>query len=92
MEKDTRYELLDKASISADQISRPSVSYWKDAWRRFRKDKLAMFGLVMILIVSLFAIFGVEEHIPCHKGAYTGKSGITRDRTGKPWFYRNLKR
>ena len=47
MEKDTRYELLDKASISADQISRPSVSYWKDAWRRFRKDKLAMFGLVI---------------------------------------------
>ena len=58
MEKDTRYELLDKASISADQISRPSVSYWKDAWRRFRKATLAMFGLVMILIVSLFAIFG----------------------------------
>ena len=58
MEKDTRYQPLDKASISADQISRPSVSYWKDAWRRFRKDKLAMFGLVMIIIVSLFAIFG----------------------------------
>ena len=34
----------------------------------------------------------VEEHIPCHKGAYTGKSGITRDRTGKLWYYRNLKR
>ena len=34
----------------------------------------------------------VEEHILCHKGAYTGKSGITRDRTGKPWYYRNLKR
>ena len=58
MEKDTRYQPLDKASISADQISRPSVSYWKDAWRRFRKDKLAVFGLVMIVIVTLFAIFG----------------------------------
>ena len=34
----------------------------------------------------------VEEHILCHKGAYTGKSGITRDRTGKPWYYRNSKR
>ena len=34
----------------------------------------------------------VEEHIPCHKGAYMGKNGITRDRTGKPWYYRNLKR
>lgn len=38
------------------------------------------------------ARIGVEEHILCHKGAYTGKSGITRDRTGKPWYYRNLKR
>ena len=36
--------------------------------------------------------FIVEEHILCHKGAYTGKSGITRDRTGKSWYYRNLKR
>ena len=34
----------------------------------------------------------VEEHIPCHKGAYMGKNGITRDRTGKPWYYRNSKR
>lgn len=36
--------------------------------------------------------FDVEEHILCHKGAYTGKSGITRDRTGKLWYYRNSKR
>ena len=35
---------------------------------------------------------GVEEHIPCHKGAYMGKKGIRRDRTGKPWYYRNSKR
>lgn len=34
----------------------------------------------------------VEEHILCHKGAYMGKNGITRDRTGKLWYYRNLKR
>ena len=34
----------------------------------------------------------VEEYILCHKGAYMGKNGITRDRTGKPWYYRNLKR
>ena len=32
----------------------------------------------------------VEEHIPCHKGAYMGKNGITRDRTGKLWYYRNF--
>lgn len=55
---DNRYQPLDASALSADEISRPSVSYWKDAWRRFRRDKLAMFGLVVIAIVSLFAIFG----------------------------------
>ena len=28
--------------------------------------------------------FFVEEHIPCHKGAYTGRNGITRDRLERP--------
>ena len=55
---DNRYQPLDPSTLNADQISRPSVSYWKDAWRRFRRDKLALFGLVVILIVALFAIFG----------------------------------
>ena len=39
-----------------------------------------------------FLIATVEEHILCHKGEYMGKNGITRDRTGKLWYYRNLKR
>ncbi len=55
---DNRYQPLDPAVLASDEISRPSVSYWKDAWRRFRRDKLAMFGLITILIVALFAIFG----------------------------------
>ena len=42
--------------------------------------------------IEQFAISSVEEHILCHKGAYMGKNGITRDRTGKPWYYRNSKR
>lgn len=41
-----------------EQLSRPSLTYWQDAWRRLKKDKLAMFGLVCIAIISLLAIFG----------------------------------
>ena len=46
---------------------------------------------IEIPVIAIY-VFAVEEHILCHKGAYTGKSGITRDRTGKPWYYRNSKR
>ena len=55
---DNRYQPIDRSSLNADEISRPSVSYWQDAWRRFKRDKLALFGLIVIAIISLFAIFG----------------------------------
>ena len=34
---------------------RPSVSFWSDAMRRLRKNKIAMVSAVMILIVIIFA-------------------------------------
>ena len=37
---------------------RPSTSYWKDAWRRFRKNKVAMVALVVLVLVALFAFVG----------------------------------
>jgi len=32
----------------AEKISRPSISYWADVWRRLKTNKLAMFGLVLL--------------------------------------------
>lgn len=39
-----------------EAILRPSVSYWQDAWRRLKKNKLAMAGLVVMIIVTLLAL------------------------------------
>lgn len=36
----------------------PSRSLFQDAWRRFRRNKLAMFGLVLVAFLVLVAIFG----------------------------------
>jgi oligopeptide transport system permease protein len=44
-------------TTSADAIVRPSVNYWADAWRRLRKNKLAMGGLIVLVILILFAVF-----------------------------------
>ena len=37
---------------------RKSVSYWADAWRRLRKNKVAMVALVIIVLLALFAFLG----------------------------------
>ncbi|MBD7984055.1 ABC transporter permease [Sporosarcina sp. Sa2YVA2] len=41
----------------AESVVRPSLSYWKDAWRRLRKNKLAMGGLIFLVLLTLFAVF-----------------------------------
>ncbi len=55
---DEWFEWDDKEGRSAEAVSRPSLSYWKDAWRRLRSNKLAMLGLVFLVLLALLAIFG----------------------------------
>jgi len=43
--------------INNEQI-RPGLTYWKDAWRRLKKNTLAMIGLVVIFLITLFGVFG----------------------------------
>jgi oligopeptide transport system permease protein len=40
------------------QKMRPATTYWQDAWRRLKKNQMAMAGLVMIVIIVLLAVFG----------------------------------
>ena len=43
--------------INADVLTRPSLSYWKDAFRRFKKNKIAVAASIILIIIILFAIF-----------------------------------
>lgn len=54
-------DLFEKATNDEKQdlvIMRKSTSLWKDAMRRFRKNKFAMVALVMIIVLFLFAFVG----------------------------------
>ena len=34
------------------------TSLWKDAWRRLLKNRLAVFGMIVVLVVAVFSIIG----------------------------------
>jgi len=55
---DEWFRKKDKDLVEAEAVVRPSLSYWKDAWRRLRKNKLAMTGLVFLALLAIMAIFG----------------------------------
>lgn len=43
---------------SAVTDDEPPVSLWRDAWHRLKRNKLAIFGLVVIAILAFAAVFG----------------------------------
>lgn len=69
MEANTKYdfqteipaELLEditEEEREGETINRISFSYWQTCWKRLKKDKLAMFGIVVIVIMTLLAVIG----------------------------------
>ena len=38
--EDSLFEKDDSAHVNADKMSRPSLTYWSDAWRRFKGNKV----------------------------------------------------
>ncbi|MCQ2566193.1 MAG: ABC transporter permease [Clostridia bacterium] len=52
------FEPLPEEEKFSEQINRPSVSYWQNAWMKLKKDKLAIIGVVFIILMTLLAIFG----------------------------------
>lgn len=42
----------------AEKIARPTVSYWANVWRRLKANKLAMVGLIIIILLVIMAIIG----------------------------------
>lgn len=44
---------------NAEKIHRPSIKYWPDVWRRLKQNKLAMTGLILILLMIFMSIVGM---------------------------------
>ncbi|HEU4962308.1 MAG TPA: ABC transporter permease [Bacilli bacterium] len=52
-----KFKLANK-DLDTERVVRPSLSYWADAWRRLKKNKAAMFGLIVLAILAIMAIIG----------------------------------
>ncbi len=50
------FEKDEQMHDDADKITRPSVTYWSDAWRRFKRNKLAMLSAIILILIVVLAI------------------------------------
>ncbi len=54
----TAQELIRPATVADAALRRPSRSLWSDAWRQFRRHRLAMFGVVVFSALLLATLAG----------------------------------
>lgn len=48
----------DKSNLDMNKIVRPATTYWKDAWRRLKANKIAMASIVLLALILILAIVG----------------------------------
>jgi oligopeptide transport system permease protein len=80
----TRFAPLQNRQAAAERITTAPVSFMKDAWRRFRTNRVALLGLSILVIILLAAIIGpmVAKH------SYSDQSVILHDKmpSAEYWF------
>lgn len=52
-----KFKPVTRETLGKESIVRPSMNYWQDAWRRLKKNRLAMAGLIILILMTILAIF-----------------------------------
>ena len=55
---DNLFAPVTKQANEQEKITRPSITYGQDAWRRLKRNKFAMAGFCFLIGITLFAIIG----------------------------------
>lgn len=55
---DTDFTFKNKKTVEDNIITRKSKNFWQDAWTQMKRNKLAIVGLVGLIIIILLALIG----------------------------------
>ena len=86
----------ERREIEEETRYAPSLSYWQDAWQRLKKQKLALFGLVTLILLSFMALVGpfltpytyYETHLSLKNSPPSGTFWFGTDELGRDLFTR----
>ena len=88
------FEVVGRAD-NTDALAKKQVSYWKEVFYRFSHNKLAVIGLVVLVIIALMAIFApvlssfkYDQNVGLYNSAPTGTNWFGTDDIARDIFVR----
>jgi len=52
-----KFRILGTEDDATDLLARPPINFWKDAWRRFKMNKIAVCALIVLIGLILMCVF-----------------------------------
>ncbi|HIS46941.1 MAG TPA: ABC transporter permease [Candidatus Scybalocola faecigallinarum] len=93
-----KFKIIGFTQEEANKISRPTISYWQDAWRRLRKNPVAMGALFVLGLLIIMVIVGphirgydyinmnvTEKNLGASSKYWFGTDSLGRDLFSRVW-------
>lgn len=78
------FTFVEQDEAGAEKMYAPSISYWQDAWRRLKQNRVAMASLLFILVLTIFAIAAPMISSATHSDV--DFSAMNQGPSSKHWF------
>lgn len=53
-----KFKIVGCDNADAEEILRPNMTYWQDAWRRLKQNKIAIGSLILLALISIMTVIG----------------------------------
>ncbi|MCI5649542.1 MAG: ABC transporter permease [Fusicatenibacter sp.] len=79
-----KFKVVGFSQEEANRIERPTISYWQDAWRRLKKNPVAMVSLGVLILMVIMVIIG--PHIRGYDYISMNVAEKNQGASAKYWF------
>ncbi len=52
-----KFRIIGTEDDAAELLARPPINFWKDAWRRFKLNKIAVVALIVLCVLIVMCVF-----------------------------------